>query len=74
MPELNPMNSVKSVSQYLGVAQSTVWAILGQGDLKSVLIAGRRMIRREDLEAYINAAAATTPQPKARLRRVGGKG
>ena len=47
--------SVAEVARRLGVSRSTVWSELSKGSLPSLKVAGRRLVRVEDLARYVQA-------------------
>jgi excisionase family DNA binding protein len=50
--------SVPDAAVMVGLGESTVWAKLASGDIKSFRLGGRRMIRVEEIERFLAAAEA----------------
>lgn len=48
---------IKPAAEYLSVSPSTVWRLLRDKQLKATPIRGRTMIRRIDLDAFLERAA-----------------
>jgi excisionase family DNA binding protein len=49
---------VREVAEALRISRSKVYLLMNDGDLPSVRIGSRRLVRRSDLEAFVNALAA----------------
>lgn len=49
---------VPEVATYLSVSRSKVYELLKTGALTSVHIDGTRLVRKSDLEAYVDSLAA----------------
>jgi len=55
MPEIKStlLLTVAETAEELRVARSTVYKFISSGELKSIHIGSRRLIRRSDLESFI---------------------
>jgi excisionase family DNA binding protein len=47
--------SVTEAAALLSVGRTTVYQLIGSGELRSVKIGTRRLVARRDLEAYVQA-------------------
>jgi excisionase family DNA binding protein len=57
-PAIEPLLlSVKDCAALLGLGRSTVWEMVRSGELQSIRIRDRRLIKRADLELFLNKAA-----------------
>lgn len=45
---------VPDAARYIGVGRTRIYELIGSGELKSLRIGGRRLIRRADLEEFIS--------------------
>lgn len=54
---LAPLLTVNETAHTLGVARSTVFRLVRQGDLRSVRVGKRQRFQPSDLEAYLNRGA-----------------
>jgi excisionase family DNA binding protein len=45
--------TVPDVAEELGVTPTWVWKLTRTGELPAVMVRGRRMVRRRDLDAYL---------------------
>lgn len=50
--------SVRAAAAALGVSTDTIYRLAGSGELRSIRVRGRRLIRPADLELYLDAHAA----------------
>jgi excisionase family DNA binding protein len=48
--------SIKDAATALGLSRSTLYKLIGTGDLRTVRIAGRRLIQAADIEAMLSRA------------------
>jgi len=46
--------SVRDTAKLLAIADRTVYKMLERGELKGVRIGGRRLVRRDELDSFIN--------------------
>jgi excisionase family DNA binding protein len=60
MPENTQLLTVLEAAQELRIARSSVYKLMSRGELKSVHVGTRRLIRRSDLESFV-AALEVTP-------------
>ena len=51
---------VREAGQYLSIGRSTVYELLARGELESVRIGDRRLIKVEDLDDYVNRLRAAS--------------
>jgi excisionase family DNA binding protein len=49
--------SVKDCAALLGLGRATVWEMVRSGEMPSIKIRDRRLIRRADLELFLKEAA-----------------
>lgn len=49
---MTPLLTVDEVAAHLRCSRASVWRRVGSGELPSLLVAGHRMVRADDLEAY----------------------
>ncbi len=54
MPELDALLNLDAASGVLGISTRTLKTMISRGDLASVKMGGRRMIRRSVLATFIN--------------------
>lgn len=52
--------TVWDACQFTGLCRTRLYQLVQTGALKSFKVGGRRMFMRHDLEAFLNAAAATS--------------
>jgi excisionase family DNA binding protein len=52
--------SVADSAVYLGVSKRTIWSMIRRGELESVLLGRRRLIRRDELDRVL--AERTIPR------------
>ncbi|WP_082984906.1 helix-turn-helix domain-containing protein, partial [Methylobacterium platani] len=55
---------VEEAAKLLGVSKTKVWDLIGEGRLPARKLDGVRLIRRVDLEAFIDAMPASRGGPK----------
>ena len=55
MPENTQLLTVLEAAQELRIARSTVYKLMARGELKSVHVGSRRLIRRSDLAEFVAA-------------------
>lgn len=55
--------SVDEAAVYLGVSKRTVWSMIRRGEVESVLLGRRRLLRRDELDRVL--AERTIPRRKA---------
>jgi excisionase family DNA binding protein len=48
----NDLLTVPDVAAELGVTPTWIWKLTRTGELPAVMVRGRRMVRRQDLDAY----------------------
>lgn len=60
---------VPEVALRLGLGESTVYAKLALGEIRSVKIGRSRRVKLEDLEAYVAGLGEPEPAPVVPLRR-----
>lgn len=53
MPDLDGLVNLETAARVLGVSHGNVKNIIGRGELPSVKLGARRMIRRSDLASFI---------------------
>ena len=53
MPELDGLVTLETTARVLGISHGSVKNTIRRGDLASVKLGARRMIRRSDLAAFI---------------------
>ncbi len=46
--------SVRETAKLIAVSERSVYNLLERGELKSVRIGGRRLVRRDELDSFIN--------------------
>ena len=56
---LEPLLSVREARQILGVSGPTIYRLMGDGQLPSVLVGGRRLIEPAELRRFIEARRQT---------------
>lgn len=60
---------VTEVAERLGISKATVNRKLNAGDIRYVLMDGRRRVDTRDLEAYMDSLQPTMPRLTARAER-----
>ena len=53
MPDNTPLLTVLEAAQELRIARSSVYKLMSRGELKSVHVGTRRLIRRSDLAEFV---------------------
>lgn len=62
MPRLAPTNpsallaSLEDAGELLGVSRSTIYKLVDSGQLRSMKVAGRRMVVRDSITDFISSA------------------
>lgn len=46
--------SVRETAKLIAVSERSVYNLLERGELKSIRIGGRRLVRRDELDSFIN--------------------
>lgn len=55
--DTRPLMTIEQVARYLGVSRWTVGRMMDDGDLRVVLVKGRRKVRPADIDAYLDRAS-----------------
>ena len=61
--QIKELISVSSAGEELGVSLSTMWRMIRRGELQTVRIGGRRLVRRSDLRGKSVRAQPTRSVP-----------
>lgn len=61
--------SPKEAARILGLGQTTIWALIKVGRLRSVKIGTRRLVDVQSMRELLNPSPQTEPQQKPELRR-----
>jgi excisionase family DNA binding protein len=59
LPVLSGALNVEEAADYLRVSRATIWRLLSTKELRRVRIGGRTVIRRVDLDSFLEQAAET---------------
>ncbi|MHB1521168.1 MAG: helix-turn-helix domain-containing protein [Ferrimicrobium sp.] len=59
MPENTQLLTVLEAAQELRIARSSVYKLMSRGELKSVHVGTRRLIRRSDLAEFVASLEAS---------------
>lgn len=59
LPVLSGALNVEEAADYLRVSRATIWRLLSAKELRRVRIGGRTVIRRVDLESFLEQAVET---------------
>lgn len=54
-PALPMIHSIKDVCRLIGLSRSTVYKVIQSGELRSLKRGRRRLVRTEDLSAWVNS-------------------
>ncbi len=65
LPQSNPYEyklayRVDEAVRVSGLGRTTIYAAIKEGQLKAIKVAGRRLILRRDLEAFLGSGASAT--------------
>lgn len=55
------LHPVRAVVGRLGISRATVYELLATGDLRSVKLGGRRLVRESEIQRFIGGLPETTP-------------
>lgn len=58
---LAPLLTIDETAAFLGVARSTVFRLIRQGDLRPVRVGQRQRLRPEDLDVYLERSREAVP-------------
>jgi excisionase family DNA binding protein len=59
LPVLSGALNVEEAADYLRVSRATIWRLLSTKELRRVRIGGRTVIRRVDLDPFLQQAVET---------------
>ena len=59
LPVLSGALHVEEAADYLRVSRATIWRLLSTKELRRVRIGGRTVIRRVDLDSFLEQAVET---------------
>jgi excisionase family DNA binding protein len=59
LPVLSGALNVEEAADYLRVSRATIWRLLSAKELRRVRIGGRTVIRRVDLDSFLEQAVET---------------
>ncbi|GGK48354.1 helix-turn-helix domain-containing protein [Nocardia camponoti] len=55
-PQQNRLHSIPAAAEQLGIGRSTVYILMNEGKLRSVKVAGRRLISSDAIAEFIERA------------------
>jgi excisionase family DNA binding protein len=56
--------TVSEVSAAVGIGKTSIYELINRGELKAIKVAGRRLVLKQDLEAFLSSCRDASPEAR----------